>query len=145
MEKLNTNHNYSSQTDVVKSDDPALDISREHHHNHLHHSARAEKGREDEVVYAMGTTDEKSNIPDPDRMDHSLHNRHHPERPMDKKNDIGIDYEDREKGYGSEDHSGEGEVSRGHNLKRFYRHYKVFIHIAILLVFTGSVLFDIIF
>ena len=95
------------------------------------------------MVYSMGTTDEKSNIPNPDRMDHSLQNRHHPERITDKKNDIGIDYEDREKGYGSEDHSGEGEVSRGHKFKRFYRHYKLFIHLVIVVVFTGSGFLDI--
>ncbi|KAF2100350.1 H+/nucleoside cotransporter-like protein [Rhizodiscina lignyota] len=136
---MDTQHNFSSQTDVVRNNDPALDIAHEHHHEHLHHSAAAEKGREDEVVYSIGTTGEKSNIPDADPMDHALHDRHHPERQhgIDKKNDLGIDYDATEKGYGSEGQSGEGEAARGRGWKRFYRHYKLFIHIAIVVVFTG--------
>jgi concentrative nucleoside transporter, CNT family len=134
---MDTQHNFSSQTDVVRNNDPALDIAHEHHHEHLHHSAAAEKGREDEVVYSMGTTGEKSNIPDADPMDHALHDRHHPER-TGKRDDIGIDYNTTEKGYGSEEHSGDDEAARGHRWKRFYRHYKIFIHLVILLVMTGS-------
>lgn len=138
-----TQHNFSSQTDVVKNNDPALDVAREHHHEHLHHSARAEKGREDEVVYTTGTTAERSNVPDADPLDNALHNRGHPERGhperISKKDDIGIDYDTAEKGYDVSDENGShGSQTRAHRLKRFYRHWRIWIHLLILIVMTGS-------
>lgn len=53
--------------------DPALNPANEHHHAHHNHSALAEKGHQDEVVYTEGTTAEKSNIPDHSPQDHSAY------------------------------------------------------------------------
>jgi CNT family concentrative nucleoside transporter len=53
--------------------DPALNPANEHHHAHHSHTAFAEKGRVDEVVYTEGTTAEKSNIPEPSPQDHSAY------------------------------------------------------------------------
>jgi len=69
-------HNSSPQTHVARNNDPALDISHEHHHAHLHHSAFAEKGREDEVVYTAGTTFERSMIPEPEPREKAMHQHH---------------------------------------------------------------------
>lgn len=135
-------HNQSAQKGVVRNDDPALDIAHEHHHTHLHHSAAAMKGRTDEVVYSLGTTAEKSTVPDADPLDHALHNRHHPERHggVDKKDDIGIDYDTAEKGYGSEDHGdSSGDPHPDSKWKKWYRHWRIAIHVLIVAVFTGLV------
>jgi concentrative nucleoside transporter, CNT family len=145
-------HNASSQTNVVRNDDPALDVDKEHHHEHLHHSAHAEKGRVDNIVYTSGTTAEKSTVPDADPLDNALHNHGHPERVhhhdipqhvSKKEDDLGIDYDAAEKGTydGSDEGSRgqqQGEMSRGHRFRRFYKHWKLYIHLFILALFTGS-------
>lgn len=43
-------HNPSSQQNVIQNDDPALQKSHEHHHDHLHHDAHAEESPGDEVI-----------------------------------------------------------------------------------------------
>jgi hypothetical protein len=70
--------------------DPALDPANEHHHAHHNHTALAEKGREDEVVYTQGTTFEKSAIPDASPQDHSS---------LQEKDQGNTDIEDLSEGY----------------------------------------------
>ncbi|TID26639.1 sodium/nucleoside cotransporter 1 /nucleoside cotransporter 1 [Venturia nashicola] len=124
------------------SPDLALDASHEHTHQHLHHDARAEKGRTDEVVYSTGTTAEKSIIPDQDPLDHVAHRRQHAGDKINNhgpsEKETGIAYED-----GSYD-AEKGEISsageedpKNHKFSRLYAKYRIFVHLFFLLLFTG--------
>ena len=134
-------HNASAQHNVVLNTDPALEKSHEHNHGHLHHDARAEKGREDEVVYSKGTTFERSIIPHQDPLDHDLHRRHRPELAeglqVGQTNEKSAQMEvvDAEKGNLSPIRSEEDPQS--HKFARFYARYRIFFHLFIWLVFTG--------
>ena len=123
-------HNTSAQRDVLPNSDPTLDTSNEHHHRHLHHDALAEKGREDEVVYAKGTTFDISTIPDESPHDRELRRRYHPE-------EGGIEVGDAEKGMSPV--RSEDEDPKSHTLSRFYAKYRIFFHLFIWLLFTGYV------
>lgn len=121
------------------ADDPALDISREHHHSHLHHDSHAEAGREDDVVYTQGTTQERSIIPDQDRQDNYLHRRHQAERRVSDKKDA-YEVSDAEKGNAvspvQTGENSEGEDPRSHKLSGFYSRYRIFFHLAFWLLMT---------
>lgn len=132
-------HNASSQLGVVPNPDPALDVAREHHHAHLHHDARAERGHDpaDEIAYSKGTTAEPSVIPDQDPLDHALHRRHHPDRKsgMDVEKNGELDIEDAERGSFSP--VGQEQDPQSHFFARFYAKYRIFFHLAIFCLFTG--------
>jgi CNT family concentrative nucleoside transporter len=70
-------HNGSPMLGVNPNLDPALDVANEHHHAHKNHTAFAEKGRTDNVVYTTGTTPERSTVPNQIHPD-ELHHRHAP-------------------------------------------------------------------
>lgn len=127
------NHNASAQHHVAPNHDPALDISHEHQHPHLHHDVYAEHHRPDEVVYSQGTTFEKSTIPPQDPQDHDLHRRYHPNEKMT------ADIVDAEKGTMSPLRS-EEEDPKTHTMSTFYAKYRIFFHLVLWLFFTGSVL-----
>jgi CNT family concentrative nucleoside transporter len=143
MADVSREHNSSPMPGVARNSDPALDISREHHHEHLHHSANAEKGHSehDHVAYTVGTTRNEPNvIPQADPND-GLHHHHHPaERHI--SHDIekgGLEYEEK------------GSLGRGHALSdpetleetrpgfftRFYRRFRPVFHAVIGAFFTG--------
>jgi hypothetical protein len=64
--------------------DPALNISNEHKHAHLHHDAFSEKNRDDGVMYTKGTTSDPSIIPQPSPLDHGVHHTNGAEKnPID--------------------------------------------------------------
>lgn len=48
-------HNHSAQQDVRVNPDPALDISNEHHHPHVHHGSTAVPDEKDDIVYAKSS------------------------------------------------------------------------------------------
>lgn len=123
-------HSISSQHRVVPNSDPALEASREHHHQHLHHDAFAEKGREDEVIYSKGTTFERSAIPNESRRSHELRTRH----PGKGEVEVG----DAEKGLSPV--RSEEEDPQTHTLSTFYGKYRIFFHLFVWLLFTGYVL-----
>ena len=125
-----THHTASTQRRLGPNNDPALDPAHEHHHTHLHHSERAMAGREDNMMYSKGTTDEPSTIPHQDPLDNALNRRHHP---PDQK--AGITVTDAEKGGLSPVQSEEDPQS--HTFARFYSRYKIFFHLFIWLLFTG--------
>lgn len=127
-------HNISAQHRVVENDDPALNISQEHQHGHLHHDKHAEQGRNEEVMYSEGTTFEKSTIPPQDPQDDDLARRRRPDPA--KKN---VDINDTEKGSMSPDRFDE-EDPRTHTLSSFYSRYRIFAHLFIWLFFTGFVI-----
>lgn len=86
--------------------DPALNPAYEHTHPHLHHSAAAEKGRTDNVVYTHGTTSDPSIIPHASPLEGHLHNR----KPSSHDNEKGgLDVSDAEKGSVSNDLEAEKE------------------------------------
>ncbi|KAF1985513.1 H+/nucleoside cotransporter-like protein [Aulographum hederae CBS 113979] len=120
---------------LAVNSDPALNPANEHHHAHLHHNPRAEQGREDEVVYSVGTTNEKSTIPHQDAQDHDLHRRGHPERKggFDKEADVEYDAEKGSAGYPSE----EEKDPQNHRFANFYAKWRIFFHMFILALFTG--------
>ncbi|KAF2203326.1 hypothetical protein GQ43DRAFT_367119 [Delitschia confertaspora ATCC 74209] len=133
-------HNASPMPGVALNPDPALDISKEHHHDHLHHSALAEKGHTEHshITYTTGTTDEPSIIPDPDYRDHGMHRRHH------EPHDVPIDVEKN----GALDVESKGSLNRGDsedevkdpqkkNMGYYYRTYKLWVHIFLAMLFTG--------
>jgi CNT family concentrative nucleoside transporter len=138
MADIPREHNVSPMHGVVENTDPVLDVSHEHHHAHLHHSAFSEKGRHDDIAYSKGTTAEPHVIPDADPMDNALHRRKHPERgekDIEKIGGFGTDDMDKD----SMNHvggSGEDEGHRGH-AAGFYAKYKIYFHIFIAMLFTG--------
>jgi CNT family concentrative nucleoside transporter len=97
--------------------DPALNPANEHHHPHHNHTAFAEKGRQDEVVYTEGTTSEKSNIPDHSPQDHSS---------LPEKGKEISDVED----------VGEGRAQRPRQ-RRLIKQWRHVAHAVIWLLFTG--------
>ena len=67
-------HNPSSQRGVAQNEDITLHYSHEHQHNHMHHAPGALTGRTDDILFAKGTTLDKSNIHE---QDHSHHAHSH--------------------------------------------------------------------
>ena len=126
-------HNASPSRDVVTNPDPALDISHEHHHTHLHHSAAAEKGRHDDIAYSTGTTADKSTIP----LASPLDNVHH-RQPSDAEKYNGIIESDTEKGrYTPNVENTSDRDPQSHKWSRFYAKHRVYFHLGIWCLFTG--------
>lgn len=94
--------------------DPALDPANEHHHAHHHHTVFAEKGREDEVVYALD-----AKVADPAAVDASS---------QDKISKDISDVED----------LGEGRAKRPWQ-RRVLKQWRHAAHAVIWLLFTGYV------
>ena len=65
--------------------DPAMDPFRQHSHSHLHHSPRASHDGNDQPRYTVGTTAERSIIPDPSPQDHG-----HIHVEVEKKGDYNV-------------------------------------------------------
>ena len=131
--KAGHEHNASAQRHVIPNNDPALEKSHEHHHGHLHHSAHAEQGREDDTVYTKGTTFEKSTIPHQDPQYHDLYRRR-----LVSQTNMTTEAVDAEKGALSPVRSEEDPQT--HTFSKFYAKYRVFFHFFTWLLFTGSVL-----
>jgi len=149
MADIRDQHNGSPMPGVARNDDPALDIAREHHHEHVHHSARA--AHPDNVVYTTGTTDEPtSKLFRPSGLDSAsqftpigvdstnLHQRH----PVNEKHDIekagGYDYEVEKATRSSSDPEMEAEKKPWYtSFSAFYRTFRLPVHIFIGALFTG--------
>lgn len=127
-------HNNSPMPGVVRNDDPALDISREHDHQHVHHSARA--AHPDNVVYSTGTTDDKSTVPQPSAQDSHLHYRHHADEKHDLEKAGGYDYEIEKPTRTSSDPE-EPEKKPWYSPSVLYRKYRLIVHIFLGALFTG--------
>ena len=109
-------HNLSTQKSVEENPDITLHYSHEHQHDHMHHGRTSLTARHDDILYAKGTTFDKSNVGD---QDHSHH--HHTKAGVSPTKISTNDVEDGQK----------------HRFSRFYRKYKIFFHLFIWLVFTG--------
>ncbi|KAF2661957.1 hypothetical protein K491DRAFT_710380 [Lophiostoma macrostomum CBS 122681] len=144
-------HNSSPMPGVVRNNDPALDIAREHHHEHLHHSARAEAGHasHDNVSYTTGTTrNEPGVIPPADPNDDALHRRHQHERytaEHDIEKNGGLEYEEKgslNKGRSSSDPDAEIKDRKPQYVPTwlfyfFKRYWRIISHVVIGALFTG--------
>lgn len=64
-------HNSSAQQDVYANPDPALDISNEHHHPHVHHGSTAVPDEKDDIVYAK-SSDKYTGDGDPAAPDYKV-------------------------------------------------------------------------
>ena len=129
-------HNILPHYQVERNMDPALNMSKEHHHEHLHHNASATAGRDD-VEYSKGATFEPSIIPHQDPQDHALHRRHHNEGD-DQIKSADVNVTDAEKGALSPVRT-EEEDPQTHILARFYGKFKIGFHILAWMLFTGCV------
>ncbi|KAG8627398.1 hypothetical protein KVT40_004881 [Elsinoe batatas] len=125
-------HNTSAQEGVVSNPDPALDVSREHQHEHLHHGGAAAKDHD--LTYSKGTTQDPSIIPHQDN--NSLHRRNvaGDNSSVDDIEKGGLRYD--EKSAGSP-HPEEEEKKKPGKVGLFYRKYKVFFHAFFAAVITG--------
>ena len=128
-----TQHNASPQVGVKRNDDPALDIAHEHHHGHVHHSGAAARKSVDDPVYTKETTD-KPILVSRNSKD-SLHRRTPHAHNGTKE---GIHVHDAEKGDLSRSASEEDDP-RTHRFSNIYQKIKIYIHIILFLLFTGSV------
>lgn len=131
MDNQPHSHNASAQQHVQINNDPALDTANEHVHGHLHHTANAEKGR-DETEYSKGTTYEADNIPSQHPHDQAVPGRNRPD-----DSTIPAATPDAEKGGFSRDDSQED--PRTHTVSNFYLRHRIFLHAFIWLFFTGFV------
>ena len=59
---------------VVHHVDPVLEPENQHHHAHQHHTAFAEEGRQDEVVYSKDAGFEKGIVPEQTPLGHGSKN-----------------------------------------------------------------------
>lgn len=137
-------HNASPMPGVHPNPDPALDISNEHHHVHKNHSAFAEKGRSDEVVYATGTTPERGVIPPAIHPD-ELHHRRPADHDIEK---TGAYYEAENGSLDKDSPQSEDKEARDEALKErfglffhvivFWRRWgRILVHIFIAKLMTG--------
>ncbi|KIX07947.1 uncharacterized protein Z518_02601 [Rhinocladiella mackenziei CBS 650.93] len=129
-------HNPSMQTGVDPNPDLTLHYSHEHQHQHLHHSRASLAGRRDEVLYAEGTTFDKSNIQDQAPQDYV---KHQLRSSVGDAKDFTV--MDAEKGVTgptpTETMVSSDDDGRKHHFSRHYTKYKIFIHLFIWLLFTG--------
>ena len=129
-------HNVSKQTDVDENPDLTLHYSHEHQHNHLHHNRASLAGRNDELLYAEGTTFDKSNIGEVNPQDYKAHHLRQ-QSPVDEKDFAAADAEKGGVGPMTVDTNGSEEEGRNHRVARTYSRYKIFVHLFIWLLFTG--------
>lgn len=138
-------HNSSPMPGVARNPDPALDIAREHEHEHVHHSARAVHHDNSVPVYSAGTTDEKpSKLLEHSAQDSHGHNHLHSSHDIEKnggfadmeKNGGFADYEEKQT-RSSSDPEAEVKVRKWWHPKVLYRNYRLPIHLLIAAFFTG--------
>lgn len=144
MPIFNMAQHSSPMPGVHPSHDPALDIAREHEHQHVHHGAHAVHHDNSTPVYTAGTTDEQtSKFFQPSAQDSHLQHRHVVPTDVEKnggfaneKNAGFADYE--EKGTrSSSDPEAEVEKKKWYSPSVLYRKYRLPIHIFIGMFFTG--------
>ncbi|EXJ87324.1 CNT family concentrative nucleoside transporter [Capronia epimyces CBS 606.96] len=124
--------NPSMQQGVEENPDLTLHYSHEHQHQHLHHGQPSLVGRHDEVLYAQGTTFDRSTIKDPGPQDYIKHHLR-PEH-ADERDFVAVDAEKGVIDSTRIESEGEG---NSHSLSSLYSKYKIFVHLFIWLLFTG--------
>ena len=125
-------HNASWQDGVATNSDPVLDISHEHRHAHLHHSAAALKGREHETVaYSTGTSPDKSVVPED-----QTHEAHVQQRWRSTSKEVDVDSAEKGGVFDSIESASSEEKGRG-RFASFYARWRIFFHLFIFTFFTA--------
>ncbi|KAH0562531.1 hypothetical protein GP486_002779 [Trichoglossum hirsutum] len=99
---------------------------------HLHPVLGAGEGQEDNEVYTVSATGEKSMTPNVNPKDYALHRRHHPERQVSGKEpskDAAVDPD--------QERHAENEDPKSSAVAKYYTKYKVFVHLFVGLLITG--------
>ncbi|KAH7390832.1 Na+ dependent nucleoside transporter C-terminus-domain-containing protein [Phaeosphaeria sp. MPI-PUGE-AT-0046c] len=129
-------HNSSPMPGVARNPDPALDIAREHEHEHVHHSARAVHHDNSVPVYSAGTTDEKpSKLLEHSAQDSHGHNHLRSSHDIEKAGGF-ADYEEKQT-RSSSDPEAEVRVRKWWHPKVLYRNHRLKFHLLIAAFFTG--------
>jgi CNT family concentrative nucleoside transporter len=129
-------HNSSMQPGVARNPDLALNVSREHEHEHVHHSAHAVHHDNSQPVYTTGTTDEKiSKLLQPSAQDSHVQHRH-VGHDIEKTGGF-ADYEEKGTRSSSNEPEGEYEKKAWYSPSVLYRKYRLPVHIFIGCLFTG--------
>ncbi|KAJ5606518.1 hypothetical protein N7510_009299 [Penicillium lagena] len=114
-----SDHNNNKDDDHVAPQseiDPALQPEHQHQHAHLHHTAFAERGRDDDVIYTKDASFEKGNVPDPTPLDHT------PKSQSDDNKDV---------------ETADNYPAQRPWYRRVLKHWRHFAHAVIWLLFTG--------
>jgi CNT family concentrative nucleoside transporter len=130
-------HNSSAMPGMTHNPDVALDRSREHTHEHVHHSTHAVHQDNSTPVYTTGTTDEKvSKLLQPSAQDsHLQHRGAYP--PQDVEKSGGLDYEEKGTRSSSDPEAEDVEKKKWYSPSVLYRRYRLPAHILIGALFTG--------
>ncbi|KAI5364240.1 Putative concentrative nucleoside transporter domain-containing protein [Septoria linicola] len=115
--------------------DPALEPMHQHTHGHLHHGHKAHQDGNDVPTYTVGTTNERSTIPNPSAQDHGI--SHGPAYGNEKKGDYSVDVEQGNSSPITPTKSLEQSEEGPSKKRTLYRKYRIFVHIAIWLVMTA--------
>lgn len=112
-------HNSSAQQNVYVNPDPALDISNEHHHPHVHHGQTAVPDEKDDIVFAKASDKYSGDQDAPD-------------------------YKVRQMGSNEDEESGRvGDIDDEHkreskwSIRALYRRFRLPIHLFIWAVWTA--------
>jgi CNT family concentrative nucleoside transporter len=132
-------HNSSPMPGVHPNPDPALDIAREHEHQHLHHSAHAAHVDNSTPVYTTGTTDEKvSKLFQPSAQDSSHLQHRHVAGDDIEKNGTFANYDEKATRSSSDpENEIEVEKKKWYSPSVLYRKFRLPIHIWLGCFFTG--------
>lgn len=103
-------------TQISPHIDPALQPEHQHQHAHHHHTAYAEQGRREEVVYTNDTAYDKGIVPDQSPLDHA--SKSHSQSEKDEE-------------------TGESQPAKRPWHRRMRKHWRHVVHAVIWLLFTG--------
>ncbi|KGO73329.1 Na dependent nucleoside transporter [Penicillium italicum] len=98
---------------VMHHVDPVMEPENQHHHPHQHHTAFAEEGRQDEVVYSKDAQFEKGIVPEQSPLDHGSKNS-------------------------TDEESGENFPAQRTWYRRAEKHWRHLAHAVVWLLFTGG-------
>jgi concentrative nucleoside transporter, CNT family len=115
-ENPKSNATQDAGTQISPHVDPALQPEHQHQHTHHHHTAYAEQGRQEEVVYTNDTAFEKGIIPDQTPLDHASKSRSQSEK---------------------DEETGESQPVKRPWHRRMRKHWSHVVHAVIWLLFTG--------
>lgn len=112
----NSTTTHDAGTQISPYVDPALQPEHQHTHVHHNHTAYAEHGRQEEVVYTSDTAFEKGIVPDQTPLDHA--SKSHSQSEKDEE-------------------TGESQPAKRSWYQRMRKHSRHVIHAVIWLLFTG--------
>jgi len=115
---------YSQPAHLVGHDDPAMEISHQHQHPHLHHAGAAVPDAKHTAMYTTGTTLDPSSIPD----QNSQYRGSHDSKRFQTEKTGPVQ---------SSDSEGESDVKKTGWFKTMYIRFRPVVHFLIWAFFTG--------